>query len=257
MSATAATPSRSHYIEFAHVYKTFERPALVDCSFYVDAKEALAILGPRGSGKSLILQLVMGFDRPDQGTIVACGQRIFGRSETEWSANDLSYRRNLSFITQSGMVLEALTAADNLRYPFYLPGDLTEEQQSQIISGLLQMGGLPTEGHLKPADLPVGQRRMLALLHGLAGRPECILFDEPTADSDPYSADALIHILNRLKIQLNFCMLLPTRDLLLTRKVADRVLFLDRGNVRFFGTSDEFFSSGDAQIQQFLRMEGY
>lgn len=239
------------YIEFHEVSKSFDRPVLVNCNFSIKASEALAIVGPRGSGKSLILRLLMGFEQPDRGKLVVAFEEMQSATEDDWSR----IRDKISMISQSGMVFETLTVNDNVRYYLVERGDLDEVQIGQIADGLLDMGGMKHFKHLMPADLPVAERRMLAFLHVLGGQRECVLFDEPTAGLDPAKAQLLVELMRKLKSQLRLGMVLTTSDLDLVRVVCDRVLFLDQGNVIYFGTAKEFFEQDDHRIQHYLRME--
>jgi phospholipid/cholesterol/gamma-HCH transport system ATP-binding protein len=223
---------------------------LVDCSFYLDAGQTLAINGPKGSGKSLILQLLMGFETPDQGTVVAAHLDM---STTDGRKN-VSMRERVVMLSQSGAVAEALTVAQNVRIPFHLRQDYDERNKDDVVDGLLAMGNLSEFRDLRPADLPSGQRRMLAFIHALAAQPECVLLDEPTAESDPLQARNLTQMLLRLKHQLKLTMVVATRDLDLTSQLADRVLFLEGGR-SVFGTEAEFFASSDPGVQRYLRMD--
>ena len=250
-SAIVDASKREPYIKFDHVSKAFARPALVDCSFEVHRGEGLAILGTRGSGKSLILRLLMGFDQPDSGTIWVDGMRLDADDEVRQGI-----RKKIAVISQSGMVLEALTVAENVRGPLKVRGDLDDVQIDQVADGLLLMlGHLDGMDTLTPAELPLDKRRVLAIATALAGDPEAVVLDEPTENASPFVTDSLTRTIARLNKQVGLTFAISTNDLCLTRKLADKVLFVDRGTVVFEGTTEEFFASSEKTIQRYLRME--
>jgi len=248
MDLASFEPS-AHYIAFAHVYKAFERPALVDCSFSLDAGSVLAVAGPPGSGKSLILQLIMGFERPDRGKVASAHETV--ESAEDWER----IRRKIVMISQSTMLLESLTVKQNVAYFMQLREDYDEGNKALVADGLLQMGDLALERDLRPCDLPAAQRRMLALLQIFGSQPQCILFDQPTAALDPRRSESLREVMLRVKKQLGMTMLVATEDLDFIHQIADQVLLLDRGETVFFGNCSEFFASDDARVQRYLRME--
>ena len=177
----------------------------------------------------------MGFERPDDGQIVVA-YKVIDSSEARKHVN-----QRVVMISQSAMVVEALTVQQNVEYAFHLREDYDESNIQDVVAGMLQIGDLYELRTLKASDLPFAQRRMLAFLHALANQPECILFDEPTAELDPLLSRKLCEFMLRLKHELRLTMLLPTNDLDLTRQFADKVLFLDRGRVVFVGHPEEFF----------------
>jgi ABC-type transporter Mla maintaining outer membrane lipid asymmetry ATPase subunit MlaF len=151
MDLVAASEATSHYIAFSHVHKRFDRPVLIDCSFHLDPGRTLAIVGPPGSGKSLILQLVMGFDRPDRGNIVVAAEEMGSASAEDWER----IRRKVVMIPQSAMVVESLTVNENVLYPFHLLEHYNEQNKSEVSSGLLALGSLDAVRDLRPGDLPI------------------------------------------------------------------------------------------------------
>src|SRR5436189_6040782 len=109
----------SHYIEFRHVYKTFDHPVLVDCSFYVQNGETVAIIGRSGVGKSVSLGHIMGFLKPDSGRVIVAHEDV-----TDFSENELRrVRRKVTMVFQSGALFDSLTAAENVLFSLELRED--------------------------------------------------------------------------------------------------------------------------------------
>jgi phospholipid/cholesterol/gamma-HCH transport system ATP-binding protein len=245
----ADSEPRSHYLAFSRVYKSFDRPALVDCNFSLDVGKALAIAGADGSGKSLILQLLMGFEKPDQGEVVTAHETV--ESADDWER----IRRKVALVSQGTMLLESLTVAQNAAFFLQTRDDYDESNRSDVTQGFLQMGNIESFQNSIPVDMPIAQRRMLALLQALGNQPECILLDEPTALLDPLLSQGLRELILRLKRQLRLTMVIATEDLDLIGQIADDVLLLDRGEIVFAGSLPEFLASSDVRVQRYLRME--
>src|SRR6266700_1845558 len=125
----------SHYIEFVDVYKTFDRPVLVDINFHVDAGETLAIIGRSGVGKSVSLGHIMGFLKPDTGRIHVGYTDMTDAGEAEWRR----VRKRVTMVFQSGALFDSLTVAENILFSLELRSDYDEENKEEIVDGLLSM----------------------------------------------------------------------------------------------------------------------
>ena len=241
----------SHYIEFANVYKTFDKPVLVDVSFTVDAGETLAIIGRSGVGKSVSLGHIMGFLKPDQGLIRVAYTDVTGLNEAEWRR----IRKKVTMVFQSGALFDSLTVAENILFSLELRDDYDSKNKEDVVNGLLQMVDLLDYKDAMPSDLSTGYKRAVAIARALAAQPECVLYDEPTTMVDPIMSDHLGNLMLRLKRQLQLTSVVVTHDLDLMRKVADRVMFLFEGKAIFFGPIAELENSDHPHIQEFLEMD--
>lgn len=240
-----------HYIEFRQVSKTFDKPVLVDCSLAVDAGETVAIIGRSGVGKSVTLQHIMGFLKPDKGRVIVAYQDI-----TEMPENQLrQIRRKVTMVFQNGALFDSLTVAENILFSLELREDYDEGNKEDVVNGLLAMVGLLEDRDTYPTDLSTGYKRAVAIARALAAQPECILYDEPTTMVDPIMSAHLGNLMLRLKRQLKLTSVVVTHDLDLMRKVADRVVFLFEGRVIFFGPTSELANSKHEHIQEFLAMD--
>ena len=240
-----------HYIEFAHVYKTFDRPVLVDVSFYVDPGETLAIIGRSGVGKSVSLGHIMGFLKPDAGQIWVAGQEI-----TKLSESDLRLiRKKVTMVFQSGALFDSLTVGENIEFSLELRDDYNESNKEEIVRGLLAMVELEDYADVYPTELSTGHKRAVAIARALAAQPECILYDEPTTMVDPIMGDHLAALMLRLKTQLKLTSVVVTHDLDLMRRVAEKVVILHEGRAIYFGPVSELESSQHPHIKEFLAMD--
>jgi phospholipid/cholesterol/gamma-HCH transport system ATP-binding protein len=242
----------SPYIAFKHVSKSFgDLVVLDDVSFHVFPGETLCILGRSGVGKSVSLQQIMGFLKPDSGEILVAGENICGYTEEKMQ----EIRRKVTMVFQNGALFDSLTVGENVAFPLRERGELEEDQIQQIVNGLLDMVGVAGMKELLPSDLSTGMKRSVAIARALASQPEAILYDEPTTMVDPLIARLLGDLIQKLKHQLHLTSIVVTHDMRFAKKLADRVLFLYQGKARFFGTMAEMEKSNDEVLQQFLELD--
>jgi phospholipid/cholesterol/gamma-HCH transport system ATP-binding protein len=240
------------YIAFEHVYKSFgDLAVLDDVSFHVNPGETLCILGRSGVGKSVSLQTIMGFLKPDDGRIFVEGDDITDYDEAAMQA----VRKRVTMVFQSGALFDSLSVAENVAFPLRERHDLLEEQVLQVVKGLLEMVGLQGLGEHLPSDLSTGMKRSVAIARALAAQPQAILYDEPTTMVDPLMAQRLGDLIQKLKFQLKLTSIVVTHDMRFAQKLADRVLFLHQGKAHFFGTMAEMEGSQDEILRQFLDLD--
>ncbi len=240
-----------HYIEFRHVYKTFEKPVLVDSNFFVDAGQTVAIIGRSGVGKSVTLGHIMGFLKPDKGQVIVANEDVTAFSDTEMNR----IRRKVTMVFQSGALFDSLTVAENILFSLESREDYDAQNKEDVVEGLLKMVDIWDARDSYPSDLSTGYRRAVAIARALAAQPQCVLYDEPTTMVDPIMSDHLTLLMLRLKKQLQLTSVVVTHDLDLMHRVADKVVFLSKGRVAFFGTPAELHRSQDPDIQEFLELD--
>ena len=228
-------------------------PVLEDVSFHVERGHTLCILGRSGVGKSVSLRLLMGFLKPDSGSICVEGQEIADLDE----AGLQEIRKRVTMVFQNGALFDSLTVRENVAFPLRERGGLEEAQYMQVVDRLLVLVGAEDVADQLPASLSTGRRRAVAIARALAAQPEVVLYDEPTTMVDPLIARRLGGIIQRLKQQLGFTSIVVTHDMRFAERLADRVLFLDQGRAKFFGTLKDFVASEDPDIRQFLTLDEY
>jgi phospholipid/cholesterol/gamma-HCH transport system ATP-binding protein len=240
------------YISFSHVDKSFgDFVVLEDVSFSILPGETLCILGRSGVGKSVSLQMLLGFLKPDSGMIMVAGENICGFTERELQA----IRRKVTMVFQNGALFDSISVGENVAFPMRERGDMVEDQILQVVKGLLEMVGVAGMENLLPSDLSTGMKRSVAIARALAAQPEAILYDEPTTMVDPLMAHLLGDLIERLKQQLHLTSIVVTHDMRLAKKLADRVVFLNAGKAIFFGTMKEMEQSKDPILQEFLALD--
>jgi phospholipid/cholesterol/gamma-HCH transport system ATP-binding protein len=243
--------SYPHYIEFRHVYKTFDRPVLVDSNFHVNPGETVAIIGRSGVGKSVTLSHIMGFLKPDQGRVIVAHEDVTDYGEAEMRR----IRKKVTMVFQSGALFDSMTVGENVLFSLELREDYDAQNKEDVVDGLLKMVDIAEAKESYPSDLSTGYKRAVAIARALAAQPQCVLYDEPTTMVDPIMSDHLGDLMLRLKRQLKLTSVVVTHDLDLMYKVADRVVFLYEGGVIFFGNVGDLEKSEHPHIREFLEMD--
>jgi phospholipid/cholesterol/gamma-HCH transport system ATP-binding protein len=249
---TVADDRSGPYIQFSHVSKAFgEKSVLDDVSFEVNAAETVCILGRSGVGKSVSLQHILGFLKPDEGRVVVAHEDITDYPEEELER----IRKKVTMVFQSGALFDSLTVGENVAFPLRERKDLTEDQIFQIVNGLLEMVGVKEMAEQFPSELSTGMKRSVAIARALSSQPECVLYDEPTTMVDPLMAQLLGDLMKRLKLQLHLTSVVVTHDMRLAKKLADRVVFLHESRVLFFGSYADMERCSEPIVQEFLELD--
>jgi phospholipid/cholesterol/gamma-HCH transport system ATP-binding protein len=247
-------PPSGPIITFSHVSISFDdRSVLEDVSFSVDRGQTLCILGRSGVGKSVALRMLMGFLKPDSGSIYVEGQDITHLDEEGLRA----IRKRVTMVFQNGALFDSLSVRENVAFPLRERSSLDEDQLEQIVDRLIGLVGAEDVVDVLPASLSTGRKRAVAIARALAAQPEVVLYDEPTTMVDPLIALRLGNLIQRLKRQLGFTSIVVTHDTRFAERLADNVLFLHQGRALYFGPLSAFLASADPHIQQFLTLDAY
>ena len=235
-------------LELRGVSKSFERKRVLDkLDLAIGQGETVAILGPSGSGKSVLLRLVMGLTRPDGGRILFAGQDIASLSEEALQP----LRARMAMLFQGGALFDSLTVAENVAYPLRVQGTLAEAAIAARVADRLAMVGLPDTGGMMPADLSGGMKKRVALARAIACKPELILYDEPTTGLDPMSARRINGLIRSIQRQLRVTSIVVTHDVPSALQVADRIAILGDGRIETLIASDAFSSSSLPAVRAF------
>ena len=157
-----------HYIEFRHVYKTFDRPVLVDSNFHINAGETVAIIGRSGVGKSVTLAHIMGFLKPDSGRVIVAHEDITDYPEEELRR----IRKKVTMVFQSGALFDSLTVGENVLFSLELREDYDEKNKEDVVNGLLSMVDILEAKDSYPSDLSTGYKRAVDIARALAAQPQ-------------------------------------------------------------------------------------
>ena len=226
---------------------------LREASLTVLRGEAVVILGASGSGKSVTLKTINGLIPPDSGRVEVLGHRVDESGERQL----IPLRRQVSYLFQGGALFDSMSVFDNLAFPMREHLDQTAEQLDERVRSLLEMVQLEGVGDKMPSELSGGMRKRVALARALALEPEIILYDEPTTGLDPVTGDAIADLILDLDRRLGVTSVIVTHDIPLTRKVADRVVFLSEGAFIFSGDVEEATHRAPAEVRRFFSAGGH
>jgi phospholipid/cholesterol/gamma-HCH transport system ATP-binding protein len=241
-------------ITFSHVSISFgERKVLDNVSFTVKRGRTLCILGRSGVGKSVALRILMGFLKPQIGSIRVDGEEINGLDEEGMNA----IRKRVTMVFQNGALFDSLTVRENIAFPLRERGGMAEDQIQQVVDRLTTLVGADDVADDLPGSLSTGRKRAVAMARALAAQPEVVLYDEPTTMVDPIIAKRLGSLIQRLKHQLGYTSIVVTHDMRFAERLADQVLFLHQGRGAYFGPLSGFLASKDENIRQFLTLDAY
>jgi phospholipid/cholesterol/gamma-HCH transport system ATP-binding protein len=237
-------------IQTSGLHKAFgDQVVLNGVSFSVAKGETLAVLGRSGTGKSVLLRLLIGLDVPDSGSI-----RI---EETEVSAlrNEAlaEIRKKVGYLFQQGALYDSLTVAENVAFPLERHSQLKRSEIQKKVKELLAAVGLKEDGGKLPSEISGGMQKRVALARALALDPDVLLFDEPTAGLDPITSHEIDLLILEQKQKRGMTSVVVTHDIHGVRTFADRVALLNEGKVVAEGTMAVLDQNRDPFVVDFLK----
>ena len=236
-------------IEVDDLHKSFgDLSVLKGISLTVDKGENVVILGKSGSGKSVLIKILIGLIKPDQGRINILGQDLNSIDEKE--LNKLRIRIGFSF--QNSALYDSMSVGDNIRFPLKMnKKELSKQEINIAVEEVLEAVGLSNKMHVMPSDLSGGQRKRIGIARTLILRPEVMLYDEPTAGLDPITSSEINKLINQVQETYKTSSLIITHDLTCARETGNRVAILLDGSFQKIGKFEEVFHSDNEEIKKF------
>jgi phospholipid/cholesterol/gamma-HCH transport system ATP-binding protein len=241
-------------IELRQVSKRFGTQVVLDgVDFNVREGETVALLGPSGTGKSVLLKHIIGLIKPDSGTIIVDDKDITKLKRKELAA----LRSSIGYVFQNGALFDSMDVFENVRL------GITDEEKfrdleyaDQRVRECLRLVNLSPETMTKyPAELSGGMRKRVGIARAIAGSPKYLLYDEPTSGLDPVNADVIDSLVKRLDNELGVTSVMVTHDVRGAFRVADRLALLTGGKIVQQGTQEEFLKSRNPKVQEFLERD--
>jgi phospholipid/cholesterol/gamma-HCH transport system ATP-binding protein len=241
-------------IRLTGVRKRFGEQVVLDgVDFVVQDQETVALLGPSGTGKSVLLKHIIGLIKPDAGTIEVDGQDVAHLKRKELAR----LRTRIGYVFQNGALFDSMDVFENIRL------GITDETQyadrayvEERVARCLQLVNLAPETAKKlPAELSGGMRKRVGIARAVAGNPDYLLYDEPTSGLDPVNADIIDELVEHLAEELGVTSVMVTHDVRGAFRVADRIALLAEGKIVLQGTPAEFRASDHPQVRAFLERD--
>ncbi len=210
--------------------------------------ETLVVLGSSGGGKSVLLKHLPGLLQPTSGSIRVDGVEISGLRERALGP----IRRQMGMMFQGGALFDSLTVAENVAFPLRENGMRKEAEISELVAGALEIVRLPGQEDKLPSELSGGMRKRVALARAVVNKPACVLFDEPHAGLDPVTADSIDHLIKDLQNNRGITNIVVTHEMRSVFRIADRIIFLEKGRVRWTGNPGELRETDDPMLRAFV-----
>ncbi len=211
--------------------------------------ETLAILGASGSGKSTILRLIMGLQKPTGGRVLVNGADISRYGEEELN----EVRRYMGMVFQYSALFDSMTVGENVAFGPRQRLRCSEEEVRAIVKEKLRLVGLEGIEDMMPNDLSGGMKKRVSLARAIALNPKVILYDEPTAGLDPLRSMDINRLIADMQKHLKATSVIVTHDMKSAFYVADRLAFLQDGRFRYIAPKEEFMHTDDREVQLFIR----
>jgi len=254
MATTQAQADNSDVVPVVAVEnleKTFGSHKVLDgLSLAVNRGETLAVLGRSGTGKSVLLRVIIGLEHPDCGTVRIQGQDIAGLALDQMGA----IRKKMGFLFQHAALYDSLTVGENVAFPLeHHRRDMSGAERASRVRQLLDEVGMAGNLAKMPSDISGGMQKRVGLARALALAPEILLLDEPTAGLDPISSGEIDDLILKLQHEHQMASIVVTHDLHSARTIANRLALLDKGKVVIEGSFEDLQRSDIGFVKEFLK----
>jgi len=241
-------------ITLEQVSKRFLDHVVLDrVDFQVDDGQTVALLGPSGVGKSVLLKHIIGLIKPDSGTVTVDGQNVSTLTRKELA----TLRTHIGYVFQNGALFDSMDVKENIRLGITdekLYGD--QDYCESRVKECLRLVNLQADVAQKfPSELSGGMRKRVGIARAIAGKPKYLLYDEPTSGLDPVNSDVIDGLVERLQDELGVTSVVVTHDVRGAFRVADKIALLWQAKIRAVGTPEEIVASKDPAVQQFLERD--
>jgi phospholipid/cholesterol/gamma-HCH transport system ATP-binding protein len=242
---------RGAVVAVENLHKSFgSQKVLNGICLTVPRSQTLAVLGRSGTGKSVLLKLIVGLQKPDSGSIRIHGQDIAGLALDQLG----EIRKKMGFLFQQAALYDSLTVGQNVAFPLqHRKKRMSRSEQGDRVRELLAEVGMEGDSEKMPSDISGGMQKRVGLARALALEPDILLLDEPTAGLDPISAAEIDDLVLKLQEEHHMASIVVTHDLHSAKAIADRLILLNQGDVVIEGTFEELQKSDDRFVKAFLK----
>lgn len=240
------------FIQAAGLRKAFgPKKVLQGVDLSIRRGETMVVIGGSGSGKSVLLKLVIGLLQPDAGSVFVDGREV--GLLNEGGLNELRGRFGMLF--QGAALFDSMNVEENVAFALKRHSRLSRTQISARVAECLEMVGMPGIERLRPSELSGGMRKRVGLARAIALQPEILLYDEPTTGLDPIMSDVINKLIREMQHRLKVTSVAITHDMVSAYTIGDRIAMLYHGTIVEVGTPDEIRRSSTGVVQQFIRGE--
>jgi len=236
-------------IEIRNVSKSFgDNHVLKEVNLDLYKEENLVVLGRSGTGKSVLIKLISGLLKPDEGTIDVLGESVTSLNDRQLR----ELRLKIGFSFQNSALYDSMTVRENLEFPLVRnKRNLTRSEINHAVEEVLDGVGLSQAINQMPSELSGGQRKRIGIARTLILRPEIMMYDEPTAGLDPITCLDINGLINEVQERYKTSSIIITHDLACAKEVGDRIVMLLDGKFERQGSFEEIFDTDDARVKAF------
>ncbi len=236
-------------IKLIDVYKAFDTQEVhKGINLEIKSGAITVMIGPSGTGKSVLLKEVMGLIKPDSGKIIIDGTNITELDKVEL----VKFRRKFGILFQNAALFDSMNVYNNVAFPIREHTKYKESKIADIVEEKLGLVGLTGHNHKYPSELSGGMQKRVGLARALALEPDIMLYDEPTTGLDPIMTDVVDNLIYDTQQKLNITSVVISHDISSVLKIADYVGMIYKGEVVFYGSKDEISNSDNPYVKQFF-----
>ena len=231
------------------LFKSFgDLHVLKGISLNVLKGENVVVLGKSGTGKSVLIKIIVGLLKPDKGEVIVLGQAVDKLKEKELD----TLRLRIGFSFQNSALYDSMNVYQNLAFPLTMNvKNLTKNEVDEAVEDALDAVGLKDKITQMPSDLSGGQRKRIGIARTLILKPEIMLYDEPTSGLDPVTSADINELINKVQLKYNTSSVIITHDLTCAKATGDRIAMLIDGKFLKVGKFEEVFNTEDEQVKSF------
>jgi phospholipid/cholesterol/gamma-HCH transport system ATP-binding protein len=247
-----ATPSNGPIVSLKGLHKAFgPTKVLHGIDLDIERGKTTVIIGPSGTGKSVLLKHIVGLIQPDHGEVFFEGTRVDQLKENEL----VDIRKRIGYLFQLGALFDSMTVGENVAFPLVEHSEMDADHRADCVERVLGLVGLNGYQDQRPAELSGGQQRRVALARAIVLEPCMVLYDEPTTGLDPVRADLINELTLALTQQMGITSVVVTHDMASANKIADRMLLMHEGRVICDGHPDQVRAAENSVVQRFIHGE--
>ena len=237
-------------ISITGLYKSFDDlEVLKGIDFNLFKGENIAVLGKSGTGKSVLIKIIVGLLKPDKGEVIVLGQEVDKLKGKELDA----LRLRIGFSFQNSALYDGMNVYQNLAFPLTMNfQNMPKKEVVNAVEEVLEAVGLKDKIKQMPSDLSGGQRKRIGIARTLILKPEIMLYDEPTSGLDPITSAEIIDLINEVQELYNTSSVIITHDLTCAKNTGNRIAMMFEGKFLKTGTFNEVFDTEDAQLKGFF-----
>jgi len=237
-------------ISISGLYKSFDDlQVLKGVDFNLYKGENVAVLGKSGTGKSVLIKIIIGLLKPDRGEVIVLNKHVDQLESKELNA----LRIRIGFSFQNSALYDSMNVYQNLAFPLTMNvKNLAKADVDHAVNEVLDAVGLANKSKQMPSDLSGGQRKRIGIARTLILKPEIMLYDEPTSGLDPITSAEIIELINEVQQKYNTSSVIITHDLTCAKSTGNRIAMLHKGKFLKVGTFDEVFASDNEQVRGFF-----